>query len=692
VAFYKPWLTVLCGVLATVGVIAANSGCSYFVPIAVAIISIVLCVFLKLSSRVVFLSVILLVVFVYARARCTAPAAGDVSGYLNRTVVLTASVQDDPDNSPASSGGRLCLQIQALKVLFPERKKICGQARLLIIAPAQCSCPHCEPGQVLQIKGQVEPIDGYGQPWLSGLAARYARQGIFCQIHAYSRDIILLGKHTTNQSITELITKRLSLIINEIRQRLTTAHLQFLGTKAGSLLASMILGDQAVSLDSGLLDAFRKIGLSHIVAASGFNLTVVTMITYWILRVLCSDKRLVTLIVGGNVIIYAALAGLSASIVRAAIMCMLVLVAKYFHRRLHGPAALSLGLIINIIIDPSALTEPGGQLSYAATAGIVCGAEIIADILSFGSGNKLIRIFSASLAVVLMAQLAVLPVQLFHFWQTGLLFLPANLLIDPFVTPVTIAGFLASVAGIINLPGLPLGLTICHCLDWLAAIPLQIIIYVTEKLAAFDSAILNTGRPLPGAIVLYYAMLALWLICLQKLRYRLLITALFIMGLLVLFYQPQLKRPVIIILPHSIICINERRQALCCGSTNRQINKILAYYGTTKSNEEFGSLSLVSSSEEKILAQDMNGHGLLLILDKTCRQQLKPNQSMYAISLGKIKTCGEELRSWCRHGEPLSRSQLSSQLKAIDFKMCFPGHAARFYSLEGATSLSSSVL
>lgn len=509
---YQPWLTVVCAVVVAVAVIVGNSSCSCLAPIILVITTGVLFIVLKLPRAVLFLSLIFLLVFAYARLRAQIPTADDISTYLNHTAVLTVRVHDVLDADSSKFASRRFLKVQVLELIFP-RRKLSGWARVLIISSSNNSGGHYEPGQILQIKGCIRALSGYDQPWLSGLTAMYARQGIFCQIQTYSNDIEILGKDTTKKSLIESAANMLTEVIDKIRQNVTAIHLQFLGAKAGGLLASMVLGDQAVSLDPTLLDAFRKVGLSHIVAASGFNLTVVTLMTYWILRVLCFNKRLVTMIVASNVIIYAALAGLSASIVRACITCLLVLTAKYFNRRLHGPAALSLGLIINIIIDPTALTEPGGQLSYAATAGIIFGAEIVAAILSFGNSNKLLKILLCSLAVVLMAQLAVLPVQLFHFWQMGLLFLPANLIIDPFVTPVTIAGFLASMAGIFNL--LP-GLIICRCLDWLAVVPLQIIIYVTEKMASFDLAVLNTGRPMIFAIVLYYAMFAIWLMCLQK--------------------------------------------------------------------------------------------------------------------------------------------------------------------------------
>ena len=207
------------------------------------------------------------------------------------------------------------------------------------------------------------------------------------------------------------------------------------------------------------------------------------------------------------------LAGLSASIIRAAITCILVLIAHHFHRRFHNMAALSLHLIVNLLIDPAVIIDPGGQLSYAAVAGIILGAECIAKIVSFGSRNRFINAFTATLSVVVMAQTSVLPVQLYYFWQAGFLFLPANLLVDPLVAPITILGFASSLSGILNPPFFPIGALICQWLDVLASLPLHAIIYLSEKLSACDFSMINIGQPLIFAIIFYYLSLIICLIC-----------------------------------------------------------------------------------------------------------------------------------------------------------------------------------
>jgi competence protein ComEC len=689
IPFYQPWLTVFCGVITAVAIILANSACTNMVPAIVLIVSIVIVVVLKLPRQIVFLSLLFVCAFVYAKIRSPGPGPTNISQYLDRTVVVTGYVLKNDETSQGVSSGMHCLQIQVLSLVFPQRKNVSGRAHLSVISLRNEIPGSYAPGEILQIKGQVQSIEGSEQPWLSGLVNFYARQNIFCQIRAFKNDITVLAREKSTMDANEVIRSRVTQCIGEMRERLTEAHIRFLGTKVGGLLASMILGDQAITLDPELIDAFKKVGLSHIVAASGFNLAVVTIVVYWFSQLICSNKKLVTFIVLCNVFIYAILAGLSSSIVRATIICTLVLVCKYFHRCLHRMAAVSMGLMINIIIDPSVVIEPGGQLSYAATMGIIGGAESIAEIFAQNNSHKIVKICSSSLGVVLMAQLAVLPVQLFHFCQTGLLFLPANLLVDPMVTPLTIAGFLASVIGIINLPNLSLGLTICRYVDLATSVPLNIIIYITEKLAACDAAIVNTGSPLTIAIVFYYIMLVFWLICLKKSYYRLCATIVFITSLLLLFYQPKLERPVVIIVPRSIICVNENRKALCFGSSSRLTNKILAYYGAGKSSEK--TMLLSTANQMKIVVQKIGSDDLLLIADQGNQQDVKPIRSIYGVRFVARRFSRQQLGRMPNCSRYLSRNQLRAKLRPIEFKICCP--SVRFYSIgnEG-TSFSSSAL
>src|SRR5262249_39466216 len=145
-----------------------------------------------------------------------------------------------------------------------------------------------------------------------------------------------------------------------------------LGEQTGGLLTSMVLGERAVGVDPSIVSDFRTVGLSHLIAASGFNLTVVTAMSFFVTGLFIHCKRLTCLLALVNLLCFVGLAGLSASVLRAAIMCTLVLFAKCLNRSLHGLAALATAFLATIVADPGGILDPGCQLSYAATAGIMC--------------------------------------------------------------------------------------------------------------------------------------------------------------------------------------------------------------------------------------------------------------------------------------------------------------------------------
>ncbi len=587
---YLPWITVLTALLTVVGILSAIDTCALLISLYVVSLIIVFTLsflgLVKLSKSLLLLCSVPILSFLYATYRLPVASSNNLSNYLNQKVIFTASIVDLPKLLYSTRTANIStMQVHSLTLLFPEQKSLDGHAQIVISAFKQNNLSTYFDGQLVHIEGKVTSIDRSQAPWLSGLINKTKRNGIFCQIHTCAAKIKTLPKKNDLSARTSEINtfaKNIAVsIIDQLRKNITNTHLCCLGEKAGSLLASMVLGDRAATLDAQLLNTFRKLGLSHVVAASGFNLTIVTMLSYWFLRKISLSRKMVTAIVITNVIFYAALAGLSASIVRAAITCILVLIVHFHYRRLHSMAALSLVLMINLIIDPRVVMEPGAQLSYTAVAGIIFGANTLADAFSLGSKNKAATLSAAAVSVVLIAQISVLPIQLYHFWQAGLLFLPANLLIDPLVAPVTIIGFIASLFSLINLPFMPFGIFICQCLDWLAAIPLQIIISISEKLATSDLSLINTGQPAPVAIIVYYLSLISCLIFLPVKRLRSLGIVLFCASFCVLFYQPELKQAVIIILPSSTITINRQRQAICFGERDSKTNKILAYYATS---------------------------------------------------------------------------------------------------------------
>lgn len=113
------------------------------------------------------------------------------------------------------------------------------------------------------------------------------------------------------------------------------------------------------------------------------------------------------------------------------------------------------------------------------------------------------------MAVVLSAQLAVLPVQLVNFHQLSLLVLPANLLAEPVVMPLTVLGFISSICAVFEKCPLvgPVFCWICLGLDGLARYLLLWLTFLSHNLAAYPLATVLLAAPKPVHIICYYIAL-----------------------------------------------------------------------------------------------------------------------------------------------------------------------------------------
>src|SRR5690606_33594148 len=83
---------------------------------------------------------------------------------------------------------------------------------------------------------------------------------------------------------------------NRVRQLILAVHRDNLGARRGDLLSAMVLGERTVKLDSEIVEGFRDVGLSHLLAASGFDLLLVVASAYFFVG-LISRLQLVKVLV-----------------------------------------------------------------------------------------------------------------------------------------------------------------------------------------------------------------------------------------------------------------------------------------------------------------------------------------------------------------------------------------------------------
>ena len=243
------------------------------------------------------------------------------------------------------------------------------------------------------------------------------------------------------------------------------------------LLPGLTLGDTS-SVSESLNMAMRTASLTHLTAVSGANCAIVTACVM-ALAALAGFPRWLRALSGGlSLVGFVMVVGLQPSVVRAAVMAGVVLVAVAFGRRGVGIPVLSFAVCVLLIIFPAWSLAPGFILSVAATAAIVTLApplaarfvemadKILPSKLSTSLGSERWRNLALVLAVPLSAQLVCQPILMLltPAWPTyGVL---ANMLTEPAAPVATVLGMITFVLS-------PLTPWLAHVAAWLAWVPAQ---------------------------------------------------------------------------------------------------------------------------------------------------------------------------------------------------------------------------
>lgn len=245
------------------------------------------------------------------------------------------------------------------------------------------------------------------------------------------------------------------------------------------------------------LDQTLKIaGLTHVVVASGYNLTILVRLARRAFSKV--SKYLAALSSSAMIIGFMAVTGLSPSMVRAGLVAGLSLLAWYYGRRFHPCVLLPFAAAVTLLLNPSyGWNDLGWQLSFAAFAGVM----IIAPLAqAFFFGDKKPGAVRQILGETIAAQLVTLPILLMAFGQLSNVAVIANLLILPFVP---LAMLLVFATGILAL----LIPTLASLFGDLATALLQYMVTIAEYVSKLEWA--QTTLQLSWWMaVAYYVILA----------------------------------------------------------------------------------------------------------------------------------------------------------------------------------------
>ncbi|MDN4162835.1 ComEC/Rec2 family competence protein [Nocardioides abyssi] len=233
-----------------------------------------------------------------------------------------------------------------------------------------------------------------------------------------------------------------------------------------ALVPALVTGDDQL-LATEVEEDFRTTGLTHLLAVSGTNLTLVVGFLLLIARWCGARGRVMYAVGAAGIVGFVLLARTEPSVLRAAVMGSVALLALGVHALQRGFRALGVAVVVLLLVQPGLATSAGFALSVLATAGILVLAPVWRDAMA----RWLPRWVAEAVAVPLAAQLACTPVVAALSGEVSLVAVAANLVVAPAVGPATVLGLAAGLVGLVWAPaGSLLGTGAGWCVGWIVAV------------------------------------------------------------------------------------------------------------------------------------------------------------------------------------------------------------------------------
>ena len=286
--------------------------------------------------------------------------------------------------------------------------------------------PELTVGDVLYGTARVEGIEAYADH-----TNTYIADGITLSLTPTEHELVVIGHEEIKDPLFSL--RRLN---RALSARLTVG----IGSREGALISSLLLGNRELLAGQVLRD-FRRAGIVHMLAISGMHLSLMVVLTEFLLRKCYVPKNVRCLLILFVALFYLALTGLSLSTVRAFIMTAFVYAAYLFHGDNDPITSLFFALFLILCLLPHSVYDAGMWLSFSATLGILIAAELLRPVTKWLYGHiknkRLCRWINAALTAIsvsLAASFSVfLPAWIF-FDEISLLSVPATILLSPLVT------------------------------------------------------------------------------------------------------------------------------------------------------------------------------------------------------------------------------------------------------------------
>ncbi|MGK7892617.1 MAG: ComEC/Rec2 family competence protein [Xenococcus sp. (in: cyanobacteria)] len=499
----------------------------------------VLAKYIKITRKICFIAYLISVfAIIYFQLRIPSPNIDDISYQVtpekSQLVWVTGKVINKPR---LSSNQKLKFQLRTATVTILEKEEIIKEdtasGKLYVTVPL-LSGNKIYPGATVKIKGILYQPSSPNNPGAFDFKRYLYRQGIFASLKGLEIDFNNIQIEPNSGWW-------------QIRRRIIRSQVKGLGSPLGQLLSSIVLGRRAVDLPEDIRNLFINAGLAHILAASGFH---VSLLLGVILKLTNSLSAKAKLIIGTTILlIYLSLTGFSPSVIRAGLMGTAVLIASAMGGKVKPQGSLLLSAVIILLINPLWIWSLSFQLSFLATLGLLVTAPVIEKKLDWIPPTIAIAI-----AFPLAAIIWTLPLVTYYFNNISTYSILLNIITTPLVTIISLGGMISAFAGLI----FPL---LGSILSWTLFYPILTLITILKFFTNLPGSVFAIGKISLGLLIMIYLVICLvWINKkLQKHWHYILLSILTLVTIPILYTQLNLTQFTILATkPSPIIIIQDQ--------------------------------------------------------------------------------------------------------------------------------------
>lgn len=384
------------------------------------------------------------------------PRSSALAAYNGRGgVQIEGAVIEPPDRRDASV--RLRVQAQTVNV---SGVPVPTSGIVLVDAPSTASVAY---GDLVRVSGRLRAPQAFDR---FDYADFLGRQGVFS----------LMDRVSEVEVVTTGGGSPVVHAVSGLRDRIGALFTSLLPEPHAGILTAVVTGNEQYIAPS-TRSAYADSGLSHLLAVSGFNMTLVAGFALaWIRR---AQRPLVPALFGvGALIVYLALVGFAASAARAALMAALVLIGHALRRQSNLVVSLGFAAVVLTALAPRTLFDVGFQLSFAAMLGIaVIQPRLDRAVEPFTLPERpatlslsVVRMFAAAGTVTISASVLTLPISASVFGTFPAATLLTNLLVVPLQSIILIGGFVLIVVGALPILGTFVASALLVPLAWMTTV------------------------------------------------------------------------------------------------------------------------------------------------------------------------------------------------------------------------------